>query len=114
MKQFTAIHSEDLQRSPPCKRQTRKAKCEKKLWNAKTMKIDGKKMLISYMKFRMHDSLLRQSPEVKVGGEIGLHVEKLCTCRDGNQVQFQTKRRQKKIIRSLQLDSESRNLARFL
>ena len=55
VKQAIATHSEDLQRSP-CKRQTRKAKCEKKLWNAKTMKIDGKKMLISYTKLRMHDS----------------------------------------------------------
>ena len=51
VKQSIATHSEDLQRSL-CKRQTRTAKCEKKLWNAKTMKIDGKKMLISYMKLR--------------------------------------------------------------
>ena len=42
-----------------------KAKCEKKLWNVKTMKIDGKKMLISYMKFRMHDSLLKTSSETE-------------------------------------------------
>ena len=64
MKQSIATHSEDLQRSPS-KRQMRKAKCEKKLWNVKTMKIDGKEMLISYTKFRMHDSLLKTSSETE-------------------------------------------------
>ena len=69
LKQFIATHyPEDLQRSP-CKRQTRKAKCEKKLWNAKTMKIDGKKMLISCMKFRMHESLLKTSSETEPRSE---------------------------------------------
>ena len=51
VKQSIATHSEDLKKSL-CKRQTGKAKCQKKLWNAKTMKIDGKKMLISYTKLR--------------------------------------------------------------
>ena len=66
----------DLQRDG----QIGKMKSKKKLWNVKTMKIDGKKIRIclrSYIKFSMHDSLLKtlsetESPEVKVGAEIGL------------------------------------------
>ena len=60
----------------------------------------------------MHDSLLKTLSETESSSEGRGRNRPTCrvvisTCGDGNQVQFQTKRRQKKNIRSLQLDSES-------